>query len=312
MPQEFIVQGRVVAGHPGKLRDKKNQQTKQTVMKDGQPVKQTYFGVAVEKGYFNQQILPLMQAEVKSAFPNAFPNPAVLGGLQGLPDRFSWKIKDGDGYDSQGKPFNTREGYAGHYVINFTSEGFAPQLFRKDGNNYFQINPDDLKCGDYVAVKTSIKYNGATGTNTPGLYVNPNMVLLIGYGAEIVSSAQDPEEAFAGYQAQLPAGAMTAPAAGAPAAPQVYTPPPVATAPAAPQPYVAPVAAPAAPALPPPAPDFVNNVVNAAPPAPPVAVFPPAGWFAHPTAGYFHNGTEVLTEQQLREKMGMPGMPAPR
>lgn len=314
MPQEFIVQGRIVAGHPGKLRDKKDQKTKAVIMKDGVAVKQIYFGLAVEKNYFNQHILPLMQAEVRAAFPNAVPNPAVPFGLAGLPDRFSWKVKDGDGYDSQGKPFNQREGYAGHYVINFTTEGFAPQMFRKEGeNNYFQISAEQIKRGDFAAVKTSIKYNGATGTNTPGLYVNPSLVLHIGVGPEILSNDQDPDEAFAGFQVQLPAGATPINAAPAtpgmaPAAPIAapYVPP---VAPAAPQPYVA---APAAPVLPPPAPDFVNNIVAAPPAPPPVAVFPPAGWFAHPTAGYFHNGTEVLTEQQLRERMGAPGAPAPR
>lgn len=34
-------------------------------------------------------------------------------------------------------------------------------------------------------------------------------------------------------------------------------------------------------------------------------IFPPEGWFAHPEApGYFHNFKEVLTEAQLRAKMG--------
>lgn len=47
----------------------------------------------------------------------------------------------------------------------------------------------------------------------------------------------------------------------------------------------------------------------AAPAAP--AAFPPAGWQAHPTAaGYFYKDQEVLTEQQLREKMAASTAPA--
>lgn len=307
MPQEFIVQGRIVAGHPAKMRDKKDARTKQTIMKDGVPVKQIYFALAVEKNYFNAQILPLLQAEARTAFPN------------GTPPVFSWKYKDGDTVDGSGKPYALREGYAGHCVINFTTEGFAPQLFKQEmGANgtpvFKQLTADDIKCGYHCAVRVSIKFNGAFSPNTPGIYVNPNMVLLTKYDDEIVSSGQDPDEAFAGISAILPSSPHAA------FTPQAYVAPAAVGAPAA---YVAPVAAPAPQAyvppvaMPAPAPDFVQNVIGV-PPAPPMVPsaptpFPPAGWTAHPASpGYYYMGQEVLTEQQLRERAAVPGMPAPR
>lgn len=41
---------------------------------------------------------------------------------------------------------------------------------------------------------------------------------------------------------------------------------------------------------------------------PPVEeVFPPEGWTAHPdSAGYFYKGTEVITEQELRDRFAAP------
>lgn len=63
---------------------------------------------------------------------------------------------------------------------------------------------------------------------------------------------------------------------------------------AAPAPTPAPVAAPAAPPVP--------HTAYMEPPAPP-AVFPPAGWLAHPTApGYYYCGNECLSEADLRAR----------
>lgn len=87
---------------------------------------------------------------------------------------------------------------------------------------------------------------------------------------------------------------------GAGAAPAGFGAP--ATAAPATQPATAPfpATAPAAPPLPPPAP--------AAPP--PAPTFPPAGWTAHPSApGFFYQGTEVLSEADLRAKFAPPSAP---
>ena len=261
MQQFLIPQGRIVWGHPGTLSPKKDNQKKAIIGKDGQPVMQCAFGVAIERNYFYQYVLPALQAESRTAFPN------------GTPPKFAWKYKDGDSeIDDKGKPYNLREGWAGHVVLTVATQGFTPQIFKKNPANgaWDQIGEKEIKCGDYVAVNVTVKYNGATGTNTPGLYVNPNGVIFLGYGPEIVSGGQDPDEMFAGFNPSLPAGASATPiftggavpAAMNPAQPAPYNPNQLAGAPYAapyqPAPGGAPVHAPYNPA---PAP-----VYNAAPP----------------------------------------------
>lgn len=272
MPTQFTIQGRIVFGHPGKPRPKKDVRTKQVILKDGQPVQQYVFGIAIEKNTFiNQPIAPanmsvwqMMQNEAKAAFPN------------GIPQNFSYKFKDGDGVDSKGQPFANREGYAGHYVVTISTEGFAPPLYKQDGSGYRQITPEEIKCGDYVAVSVTIKYNGAVSPNTPGLYVNPNGIIHIGYGQEIVSSGQDPEEMFAGFQAQQFAGMTQTPVMSNAPMPSAMV--------AAPMGYPAPAAPmPAAP-LPQPAHDFVRNAMGQPPAAPMPAA--PMGYPAPAQPGY--------------------------
>lgn len=325
MTQQFVIQGRIVWGHPGKLVAKTDNNTKQKIMKDGQPVMQCAFGLAIDKNTFNQYVLPQLQKEAFTVFPN------------GTPPRFSWKYKDGDGIDDKGKPFNIREGYAGHCVLTIATQGFTPQIFKMESGQYRQLTAEEIKCGDYAAVNITVKFNGVMGgNNTPGLYVNPNGVVHIGYGTEIVSGGQDPDELFAGYQAQLPAGASATPTMGSAPLPTAmqpgngYPPQPHQQYPAAamptgqpsapmtapttyaPQPATPAMGYPSNPGLPAPAHDFVNNAMGV-PPAPPVpsAPFPPAGWTAHPNSpGYFYMGQEVLTEAQLRSRL--PGMPAGR
>lgn len=307
MTQQFIMQGRIVWGHPSKGRPKKDMRTKQPIIKDGQPVQQYVFGLAIEKNTFNQQVLPYLQQEVRTAFPN------------GVPSNFSWKYKDGDGVDSKGQPFNAREGYAGHAVMTISTEGFAPQVFKSENGAYVQILPEQVKCGDYVAVNVTIKYNGAVSPNTPGLYVNPNAVVHIGYGTEIVSSGQDPDELFAGMQVVLPPGASATPVMGTAPMPAGMHAAPVnpTTLPPAGMQYMTSSPAVAAP-LPAPAHDFVNNAMGVPPtvPAPPMAPapFPPVGWAAHPSAsGYFYKDQQVLTEAQLRAlPPALPGLPVGR
>lgn len=273
MAQELFVQGRIVFGHPSKGREKKDIRTRAPIIKDGQKVMQYVFGVAIDKNTFGQQVWPVLYNEARAAFPN------------GIPSNFSYKFKDGDTVDSKGQPYAKREGYAGHCVLTISTEGFAPQVFKHVNGVWQQLNPEEIKCGDFVGVKTTIKYNGAVSPNTPGLYINPNGIMHIGYGQEIASGGQDPDEMFAGVQTQQFAGMSATPVmsnapmptAMQPAQPMGY--PPLA-APAQPG-YApaAPVAAPAgypsaaAPAAPLPAPahDFVHAATGGAHPMPAAA-----------------------------------------
>ena len=234
--------GRIVWGHPMKSQVKKDLNTNQPVMRDGQQVEQWVFGVAIPKDQFGG-LYQQMQQEVLSAYPN------------GAPSNFSWKFKDGDATDRQGQPYSTREGWADHYVLTISTEAFQPPCYKFENGQYRQLAENEIKTGDYVVVNLDIKANIPTNrTHTPGLYINPNAVELVGYGTEIKGSGGvDPKDAFGGQQHQLPAGASTTPVSSAPEGvgiPQPAAMPPPATQPAA---------------MPPPATDFVQNTMGVQP-----------------------------------------------
>jgi hypothetical protein len=197
--------GRIVWGSPAKAQVKKQQEGPnkgQPVLKDGQPVNQWAFGVAFPKAEFQAMIWPAMSQEAASGYP------------QGTPPRFAWKYQDGDGIDSNGQPFNKREGYAGCYVLTISSEAFAPPVYKWDGGKYRQLEAHEIKTGDYVslALKFQVNVPAQGSTHTPSLYVNPVAVEHVGYGAEI-QNGPDPMALFGGQQRQLPPGASATPVA---------------------------------------------------------------------------------------------------
>jgi hypothetical protein len=308
--------GRIVWGHPGKSQVKKDQKTKQPILRDGKPVEQWAFGVAFPKDVFNAQVWPQLHAEASTVYP------------QGFPPTFSWKFKDGDSIDRAGKPYSAREGYAGHFVLTISTEAFAPPMFKFENGAYRQITAEEIKCGDYIVLNLNAKANKPIDvSHTPGIYINPNGIELVGYGQEIVSAGADPDALFGagGHQRALPPGASLTPVSSAPtgaAMPATPTPALPAGAPAMAMPttFAAPAAPVAAAPLPAPAHDFVHAAAGVPPAMPPVpaapaapVAFPPAGWLAHPQApGFYYSGQEVLAEAALRAKFAVPGMPAPR
>lgn len=254
---DVLIEGRIVWGHPCKPQIKKQQDGPnkgQPVIKDGQQVQQWAFGVAVPRATFEANVWPFMSQEAMTGYPN------------GVPGRFSWKYKDGDrDVDDKGVPYSKREGYAGCYVLTISTELQAPAVYRLENGVYVQLAPDEIKTGDYVAVMVKFKVNVATGQNTPSLYVNPQAILRVGFGTEIVGQgAPDPQAAFGGRQFALPPGASATPLtpAGAPAMPGTMAPAAPMAAPGAMPgmmppgaPMAAPQAAPMAPPMPaPPAP----------------------------------------------------------
>lgn len=198
MTVEFIAEGRIVWGHPGKPQKAKNLKTGQPKLnKQGQEYDQWSFGIAVEKNSFMASVWPYMQQEASASLPS------------GIPQDFSWKIKDGDiAVDKKGKPFREYEGRAGCMILTISTTAFAPPLYKMNPqtNQYDQITADEIKCGDYVAVSINCKFNGENG-----IYINPQGIVHIGYGPEIVSSSFDVGTAFAGFTAQLPQGASATP-----------------------------------------------------------------------------------------------------
>lgn len=324
--------GRIVWGHPGKPTIKKDQNTKQPILKDGQPVQQWAFGVAFPKHEFDQHIRPYLEQEARTAYPH------------GTPPKFSWKYKDGDGIDSNGKPYSLREGHAGCYIMTIATTTFAPPIYKFENGAYRQVTPEEIETGYFVALNLNIKVNVPTNsTHTPGLYVNPNAIEFVAYGEKIMNSVS-PEEMFGGRQYQLPAGASATPLAnntgvGMPSAPsgvpqgyapvqqqapqgypaqqpQTYTPQPAPTPMAAPAPQGYPQQQQYAPApqgypqtnqppqgMPAPAPDFIHNA--GVPQTAPVA----GGYAPQPNA----TGAGVPGATQYPTNPGMPqGLPQSR
>lgn len=312
MPYEVMLPvARVVWGHPAKLEGKTDPDTKQPVMKkdgSGQQAQVCSFGLAIPKDAFAAQVWPYMDAEAKSVYPN------------GAPQKFSWKYKDGDtATDSKGNPYNQMEGRAGCYILTISTEAFAPPVYKLENGVYRQLQANEIKCGDYVAVGVEIKANvPKSATHTPGLYINPKAVELVGYGSEIRSVGVDPMAMFGGQQRQLPPGASLTPQAtpgapmmpamtpgapqpgmipqpvpmAAPAPAPMMAPQPVPVAAPAPvmQPGVMPQPAPMAPqmqpgVMPAPAPDFVNGIAGQPQMMQPAPMAPQPGMMPQPMPG---------------------------
>lgn len=198
---------------------------------------------------------------------------------------FAWKVSDGDSVvpNRKGRIPKDNEGWPGHWVLH-CSGSFAPKCYNADGSAVL-VERDAIKPGYFIQVAGNVAGNAST--QTPGVFVNPSLVSLQGYGAEIISGPDPTQAGFGG--APLPAGASAVPlgqfapaaTAAAPVPPPAgMTPPPGAYAPpvAAPSPsgYTQgpPVAVPVAPN-----PAFLTPPVAAvAPfaPAPPVPVAPVA------------------------------------
>lgn len=311
--------GRIVWGHPGNAQDKTDQQTRQVIRNaQGETIKQWAFGLAIPKDQIGA-LYAAMQAEAAKGYP------------QGTPSNFSWKLKDGDGVDREGKSYAAREGWAGCWVLTISSEFKAPPLYVWQNGAYMQLQPDQIKTGDFVQCGLNLKVNvPANRQHTPGLYINPLSVLLMFEGDEIKTGYQADPNALFGQQPQsaaMPAGArpIGAPAPGqAPPAgtgmPGMGNAPPMPGAPAAGPSSVA--ASPAAASPPPPPPAgpqrptdpshihaagtpqeqwFINGAWTPAVAAPAAPTMPP------PAQDFIPGGPAPMPQPS-----GMPGMPPPR
>lgn len=234
----------------------KNQKGEALTFKDGSPRTDWSFGIAIAKGtetHWNQTAWGReIWAEGSAAAPAVHQSPA-----------FAWKVTDGDSQipNKKGKKPADREGYPGNWVLWFGGS-YLPKIYNKDGSAPF-IEHDAVKLGYFVQVFGGVGFNGQT--ESPGVYLNYNMVAFNAYGTEI---SVGPDASAVGFgQGAAPAGASAAPIGG------MAQPP--ATVPA-PPPVAAPAPAPAAPTAVAPAPSFLEVPTPAAPPAPPAGPQPTA------------------------------------
>jgi hypothetical protein len=258
--------GRIVQGDLAKAQPVLDNLGKQKLTRDGHPAIQHFISLAIPKtpGHthwaqtdWGKQIWD----EGNRAHPNFAPHPT-----------FSWKIEDGDSQipNKKGKKNADREGFPGHWILKFRS-GFLPKTYNADGS--LAIPADQIKCGYYVQVNCSVA--GNTG-ESPGVYLNPNMVALSGYGEEIIAGPDASEAGFG--DAPLPPGASATPVGGfvPPAVPGTGVAPAVPPSFAAPTPIPSPVPAAATPTTFPSSPPPINPAFLAPPPPPAVPAAPPA------------------------------------
>jgi hypothetical protein len=272
----------------------------------GKPTQRFEFGLAVPKTQAHFANEPGWGQLIWSTAHAAFPGlPALMEPLGS--DAFSWKITDGDATaipkksKSKVRPCD-REGYAGHWVLKFSSS-FPPKVY--SALNLDNIVPldgvDAIVPGYVIQVVGSVA--GNTG-NSPGIYLNHAGIALRGYQPEIRTAGVDVTKFGGGA---LPAGTSTlpvgAPAGAIPAAPAPSAAPaapmPAAPAPAAP----APSAAAPAPVPVMPAPSFAGAPVAPAAPPPPnaaAAAPPPASRPPHKGVPYESYVKAGWTIDQLR------------
>lgn len=213
MKTDFLTPvGRLVQGDPFEAQTK-NMQGQPLVTMSGQPTQRYFIAVAFRKDDANFGAFYAKLVEVaRGSFPNLF----NAQGQCSHP-RFSWKLMDGDGVDENGKSNATKEGFAGHWVVKFSSS-FPPRCFHAGHYQpHEQIQDRNaIQRGYFVRVAGTIE--GNDNAQKPGLYVNLSMVELAGVGP-VITSGPDAAAVFGGAAPALPQGAQPLPMnAGMPAA----------------------------------------------------------------------------------------------
>ncbi len=161
---------------------------------------QFYLGLAVPQGAEFDALWAHVTAKAALDFP---------GGEFNHPG-FAWKIENGDQ-----EKFKGREGLAGHWLIRMTS-GYPIRLVDNSDPPQPITEPSMAKRGCYLQVTIGVVGNGqppvAQG-GKPGMYLNPRICMLAGYGPEIASGPNAAEEFAADKRLALPAGASLTPLA---------------------------------------------------------------------------------------------------
>lgn len=229
--------GRIVQGNPLVENIQYDDKQQPKINKQGAVVKSWYLNVAFDKA--NPETLAMIEALYRQAatdYPGLFPygyqpqanpgNPAAgqppihAGGC--IRSDFAYKIKDGDGFDANGKPHAAKEGWKGCYILQIATYAGQPRVVCALNNNspVTEVGSGShahIKCGDYVRVGIDVKSNGWQGDaqSKPGMYVNPTVIQVVGYG-DLIQGGPDPDAVFAQQTAYIPQGMQTAPTAGAP------------------------------------------------------------------------------------------------
>lgn len=204
--------GRLVAGSPFDANDKNFEGDPLTVKKGpnaGQPRVEYFSAIAIPK---NDPGWPALHAQILEAAKLGHPTLFDATGACVLPT-FAFKITDGDSQvpNKKGNKPCDKEGYAGHWILGFSS-GFAPKCYADRGETLL-TDPTSIKRGYYIQISGSVVGNG--NPTNPGVYLNYDKVLLVGFGAEIASGLSGTEVFGSAPVGTLPAGASATPLAQA-------------------------------------------------------------------------------------------------
>lgn len=308
--QILLPTGRLVWGDPYKPRDK-DRDGKPLVIKTGpdagKPRLDYGLGYAIAKqpGHLRWWQTPWGEAIYQAANasnPNAVKMAvAELDAGRDPGKFFAFKIVDGDSTipNEAGRVPSALEHNRGHWILGLGSS-YAPRIFNADGTQPI-VDHGAVKTGYYIQALISVKGNDSA--QSPGIYLNHQLISLQGFGP-VISSGPDASAVGFGSTplppgaSTVPVGAFTPPAAPAPAAapgaPGLPPPPPAAPVPApvaapvavVPHPAILqptgaplpPLAAPAPPAAPAPAPAPAGPVMTAKANGTTYAAYRAAGW----------------------------------
>jgi len=217
---------------------------KQTTDQNNRPIpedKQSFwFAVAIEKNAPGMnEMLGLMFKAAQAGYGQA---PQIMAQINmGLAaTAFSWKIVDGDemrANPTTGAQEPRWKHGKGCWIAKFsTTLPIASAKYQGGVPTY--CDPSEIKRGYYVTVPFSTSANGNMD-HTAGVYLNPQTVCLVGFGAEIVGGPSLEQQLGAGPGAYMPAGMTQTPQLPSGAAQAAPAPAP-APAPAAPAPTPAP------------------------------------------------------------------------
>jgi hypothetical protein len=203
MPDILFPAGRMVGGNLDKLFPRTEANGTPKIGKDGQPEMQCSFGYAIPKtgeSHWSQTAWGKVIYDTgTAAHPNLVQSTA-----------FSWKITDGDSQlpNKKGKKPADQTGYHGHWVIWF-SQGWLPKRVNADGT--VALPDGAIQPGFYIQVFGSVAGNKLVPNGTPGVYLNPVAVALVGEGERIATDVDTTQVGFGG--AALPVGARPVTAA---------------------------------------------------------------------------------------------------
>lgn len=228
--------GRIVQGSVALQQEKDMRTNQPKINADGSPKMGVFVALAFPKvlpngqpntefANFRAQLAQVAAAAWPAFFPQGAAGPCIN-------PKFSWKIQDGDGVDSNGVSVATKPGFAGHWIVRFdTAYPFGCFYQGKWNPHEVMQKPEDVvKRGHWVRMSIEAKTNNAdlAAQQVPGISLYPKLLEYIQRGEEIVGGP-DAAAAFGaapvGYVPAAPADGSPIPVPGVAAT--LPPPPPV-------------------------------------------------------------------------------------